>query len=713
MRKLLLLFIGCLISASAFAQIPTVTIADIQTVSAAKLAACVDSANYFGDTVTVYGVVVTPGGEANSASGRQIWIQDGPGPWNGLNVRYSGNGATSPDDMLDLVAGDSVRFTGVIGNFTNETQLDPLPNGVELVDVGKDVHRSYVDVSALNDQMRTNIITTGEQWEGVYITLRNVTVTSVDFFSGNTRVSFNVADGNGNTINISDRFNSQRIANGFTPPTINSVYDSISGVVSHSANGCLGGGRGYELFPYTTDDLFLQAGTSGPLISGINRSPLTPTSSQDVTVRANIEDPDGTISSADLKYAVGIGNNSYNTITMMNTGGTTYEGVIPSSAIADGDFVKYYITATDNTNITSSNPDVPSMSFDPLFFFVRDNGLTIYDVQFTPYSNGNSGYLNLDVTLKGIVTASSEATNLGTVFIQQPNTTQPWTGLQLVPGAAALTGLVIGDSVEVNGTIQEDFGLTRMQVNMITNHGAGSSVITPKEVNPDDFTVPNVMVTEAYESMLVTLKNPMGGDIYVADANADGTNNFGEYRVGNDEFEPLVGCRVLAGRKTGSAPGSLNFSYVNDSMWTTNSGTMNVPPCVVVESDKMASMTGIMYYGFSQMKLLPRTNADMEGFRGANCSVGVGIEDDLKAGELVLYPNPANHSFTLQYNFGEQRNAQVRVFDMMGRQMASATISGDFGKITFDSQNWAHGTYFVKVQTEGNEVASKKVIIVR
>lgn len=715
MRKLFLLFLGCVMSLGLFAQIPTVTIADIQTVSATDLAACNDSANYFGDTVTIHAIVVTPGGEANSASGRQIWVQDGPGPWNGINVRHSGGGATSPDDILDLEQGDSVRITGVIGMFTNETQIDPLSNGVEVLDNGKDVTRDYVDVSELNDAMRTNVITTGEQWEGQYITLRNVTVTSVDFFSGMTRVSFNVADANGNTINISDRFNSQRLSNGFTPPTINSVYDSISGVLAHSANGCLGGGRGYELFPFTSDDLHLQAGTSGPLISGINRSPLTPTASQDVIVRANIEDPDGTISSAEINYAIGIGNNSYNTVPMTNTSGTTYEGTIPSSAFSDGDFVKYYISATDNTNITASSPDVPSMSFDPIFFFVRDNGVQIYDVQFTPYSNGNSGYLNSDVTVTGIVTASSEATNLGTVFIQQANTTQPWTGLQLVPGAAALTGIAIGDSVEVNGSIQENFGFTRMQVNMITNHGAASSSIAPTEVNPDDFTSYDVMVTEAYEGMLVTLKNPMAGsDIYVVDANADGpNNNFAEYRVGSDEFEPLVGCRVLSGRNTGSAPGTLNFSYVNDSTWISNSGMMNVPACVVVEGDLMTSMTGIMFYSFSQMKLLPRTNDDMEGFRGTNCAVGVSIDDELALGEMLVYPNPATHTFSMKYAFEQQLDAQVTVYDMMGRQMAQTAINTLEGEISFNSSNWSQGTYFVTVQAEGRLLATKKVVIVK
>ena len=713
MRKLFLLFLSCFMGTALFAQYPTVTISDIQMVSQQELANCQDTSHYYNDTVTVHGVVVMDGGLSALVSGRQIWIQDGSGPWSGIDVYYNGGGATSPDDILDLVAGDSVKITGYIIQYQGETELVPLSNGVELLDNAKTVHKSYVDVADLNDDMRNNILETGEQWEGVYVTLRNVTVSSIDYFSGGSRVSFNVADANGNLINISDRFPSNQLSNGFTPPPVNAVLDSISGVIAHSRNGnCTGGSRGYEMYPFTTDDLYI--GISGPLISSINRNPLTPTSSQDVTVRANIEDPDGTVSSAELFYAIGIGNTNYNSVAMTNSSGTTYEGVIPSSAFNDGDFVKYYISALDNDNTPSNAPDVPSGTA-PIFFFARDNGLSIYDLQFTPYSNGNSGYNGLDVTVTGIVTGSSEADNLGAVFIQQANTSQTWTGIQLVPGAAGLTGLAIGDSIEVNGTIEEDFGFTRMQVNVLTNHGTASSSITPKEINPDDFTSYDFMLTEAYEGMLVTLRNPTAGNnLFVVDRNTDApNNNFGEYRVGTDEFEPLTGCRVLAGRKTGSAPGSLNFSYVNDSSWVSNSGMMNVPPCVVVEGDLMASMTGIMLYSFGNMKLLPRTNADMEMFRGTNCAVGVSIEDELLADEVVLFPNPASQSFQLAFNFENQREVQVRVIDVMGRQMEQASFKGDWGTLTFDAQSWSQGTYFVQIQTSDDLTTTKKVYIQR
>ena len=66
--------------------------------------------------------------------------------------------------------------------------------------------------------------------------------------------------------------------------------------------------------------------------------------------------------------------------------------------------------------------------------------------------------------------------------------------------------------------------------------------------------------------------------VIVVQRNADGpNNNFGEYRIGSDTALPDTGCRVLAGRVTSSIISSLDVSYVNDSIWTDNSGMMNVP----------------------------------------------------------------------------------------------------------------------------------------
>ncbi|RMG25229.1 MAG: hypothetical protein D6730_11265, partial [Bacteroidetes bacterium] len=419
---------------------PMVKISDIQMVSQANLLACNDTASFFGDTVTTTGVVVMAGGLAQSAGGRQIWIQDGTGPWSGIDVRFSGSDPTTPTDILDLQPGDSVKITGVVGRFRGETQLDPLPDGVELLDAGKAVRWTPVGVGELNDANRTNILETGEQYEGVYVEIVNVTVSSVDFFSNNTRVSFNVQDADGNTMNISDRFLAQRLPpNGtFTPPSVGTKYDTIRGVIAHSENGCTGqGGRGYEMFPFRAEDYVLGE-LSPPQIAGDSRNPLVPTSSEDANISASITDADGTVVSATLFYAVGIGEVTYQAVPMTSQGGDTWTAAIPNTAYSDGNFVKYYICATDNDTLTACLPDVPAggNAGVPRFFVPRDNGPQIFDVQFTPYPDGNSAYINKEVTLTGVVTSSAEADNLGTVHIQQTGNLTGWAGLQVVENSA-------------------------------------------------------------------------------------------------------------------------------------------------------------------------------------------------------------------------------------------------------------------------------------
>jgi len=121
----------------------------------------------------------------------------------------------------------------------------------------------------LNDNTRTNKYESGEEWEGSYVSFKNVTVVAVSIFSGN-RVSFDVSDQNGNLINVSDRFVVQKLdtrplvnpsspqtEGEFSAPIVGTKYESLSGIVLHSANGCSGNpsGRGYELNPFLSESL--------------------------------------------------------------------------------------------------------------------------------------------------------------------------------------------------------------------------------------------------------------------------------------------------------------------------------------------------------------------------------------------------------------------------------------------------------------------------
>lgn len=708
MKRICLLIFSLCMVLTAQAQYDTLTISQIQTVPAGDLAACIDTSSYAADTVVTTGVLLMDGDESQVfANARNVWIQDGNAPFSGIDV-FAFSSATTPDDIRDLIAGDSVRIVGVIEEYAgHETEI--IPVSVSLIGAGTVPTPVVVPVADLNDAQRNNQVATGEQHEGMFIEIQNVTVTAVTFFSGGNRVSFDVADGNGNTINVSDRFLAQRLpANGgsFAPPTVGTVFTSIKGIIIHSPNGCTNAnGRGYELNPFDASHYTVQAGSSSPIISAINRNPITPSSSQDANITATIKDLDGTVDTASLYYAVGVGNNNYNSIPMVNTAGDTWTATIPNTTYSDGDFVKYYICATDNDSLSACNPDI--QSFDPLFFTVRDGGTTIYDVQFTPYSSGASGYRNLDVTVEGVVTASAEPNNLGYVFIQQEGGLQGWSGIMCL-GNTALANLNVGDKVTVSGTVREDFGYTRLEdIVSVQTNGTGS--ITPVDVDPTVFTTYDVMVNEQYEGMLVNLKNS-AGKVFVVDANADAPSNFAEYRVGKDIFDPQSGTRVLVGRQTSSAFGSLNCSYINDSMWINDAGILNVPACVISYEDSMDSMAGIMYYSFGTFKILPRNNDDVAGFAGG-CVLS-SIDDELSSqSEVVIYPVPAQEQLNIRFDFPYQLDADAKIYDMMGRVVASQAVNGLKGETQITTGQLSSGAYLFTIETEAGFLFRKKITI--
>lgn len=719
---LLHVWMGLAMSLVAQKAYPVRTIKEIQTVSAQALAACVDTAAFAKDTVVVYGTIVMDGGIAQAASGRNVWLQSGTGPYSGIDIFTTGVTTPVPGtDVLDLVAGDSVKVTGIVDAFGRETELIPLR--IDIVAAGRPVKSTLVKLEDLNDATRINKLPSGEQWEGVYAEFINVTVTSVDPFSNGTRVSFYVRDEAGNQANVSDRFLAQRLpASGgnFVPPVPGTVYDTLRGVIVHSGNGCTNEtGRGYEIYPFRSEDYIVKKGASAPLVSGITRNPVVPTSTQDVTITVKIEDVDGQVTSAKLFYAVGISNNNYLELPLTGTG-TTYTATIPNSAYSDGDFVKYYVCATDNDNLNACTPNVPQgPSNTPQFFTARDNGATIFDLQFTPYSNGNSGYIGQTVTVEGIVTASAEPDNLNTVFIQQEGAAQGgWRAIQVTQNTA-LASLKVGDKVRVKGDVAESFGFTLMnKVSEVQVIGTGT--ITPVVVDPSLFGAYDFEKVEAYEGMLVKLANPKSGKgIYVVQLNADEnpnnpTTNFAEFRVGLDVLDPINGSRVLAGRQTNTALGSLNFSYINDVRWATNDGILKVPTCVLAYKDTMLSLTGIMYYSFNNMKLLPRNNSDIEKPGVLSCpGTPTSAVDELLAAPLTVYPNPVQDRLFVDYSFVRSVRAQANVYDMTGRRVASKVLEGTSGQIGFDMNALPAGTYLAQVIANGEIVKMEKIVLIR
>jgi predicted extracellular nuclease len=117
---------------------------------------------YEGETVSVTGIVTVGGGEFYSSSAAYAVIQDAGGSeWSGLVL--FGNSVSG------LVRGDSVTVTGEVQEYYGLTELSYI-DAVE-------VHSQGHSIPAAT-QLTTGELAGEEKWEGVLVTVSDVTVTS-------------------------------------------------------------------------------------------------------------------------------------------------------------------------------------------------------------------------------------------------------------------------------------------------------------------------------------------------------------------------------------------------------------------------------------------------------------------------------------------------------------------------------------------------------
>jgi DNA/RNA endonuclease YhcR with UshA esterase domain len=677
MRKLLLSFVFAVFGMTAFAQ-NYVSITDINYVSPTDLAACDDTSAYLGQTIITRGVVVTPGNVSEVASGSVtggsrpfIFIQDTAvggqsTPFAGIEVMgvyTSSTGALQvPATFTQALPGDIVEVKGIVGEYNGSNQLSLADaNSFSIVSVTSDpVVSDTITVGDLNDAQFVNNVATGEQYEGSFVTLTDVTVTSVVYFSGN-RVSVNVADANGNSINLSDRFlaqkmtswstvnpNSPQTQGAFAPPVPGTFYTSISGVVRHDANGCTGdNGRGYELNAF--DASHYDIGYAPPYIANFERDPAVPTSNQDAELLCSITDFDGSVDSVAIAWSAidtqSVANFTVAPMTLVS--GTTDEYTFEIPKQADGTLVRYYIYAADNDGNVSYYPSTPITQSVPNidFYTVRDNGLSIPDIQFTFNANGTSTLSAQEVTVTGIVTASTKIGDLGYLYLQDENATV-WGGIWCV--GLGLNSYYRDEEVTVTGIVEEYFGMTRLNVSASSKTG-NKATITPIIIDPSDSASYANFGWEPYESMLVRYEDPQGGQLSISQTNL----GFGDYAVSTSATAALSkSARILAGRQATTAYSSLNVQLVTDTSYANLDGEMNVTPIVVDNSMTFDAVEGILFYGFSNFRLLPRNNNDFIGASVTLDSISVATSpiglDEWAAGNLKVYPNPATDRILLE-----------------------------------------------------------------
>ncbi|MEN8900502.1 MAG: hypothetical protein ABF247_04305, partial [Nonlabens sp.] len=173
-----------------------------------------------------------------------------------------------------------------------------------------------------------------------------------------------------------------------------------------------GGGDGYDISQFKVTSAS-SSGNSAPVISNISNLPVSPTSSDAVTVSADVTDTDG-VDSVVLEYGFSTGVYDQTPVTMSSTG-DTYTGDIPLQA--DGTEVFYRIVATDSNSTPETATSAeqtytvmdpvpaptliitevtdPSDEFEGRFVELYNNGTSVIDfstttVFFAKQVNGNN-----------------------------------------------------------------------------------------------------------------------------------------------------------------------------------------------------------------------------------------------------------------------------------------------------------------------------------
>ncbi|MGB0390888.1 MAG: T9SS type A sorting domain-containing protein [Salibacteraceae bacterium] len=741
MKTNLLLVVFALSSVLGFSQVNNVSIYEVQEVSISDLNACTDLSAYDGDTVKVRGIAIHDGNLTEVASSSVtgdcrpgIHLLDTAnmgmgGDFSGIQIHgvEAANNSNPVTALHQIVAGDVVEITGVVGTYSGETQIYPLGNSsvTVLAPVAAPQPR-VVSVGDLNNGNKENQLPTGEQAEGSLVMLNNVTVTGVNVF-GNNRVSFDVTDVNGNTINVSDRFLVQKTSShavvnpsspattgSFVAPPVGLVYDTLIGIVLHSENGCTGGsGRGYELNPFDASHYVI--GVTPPSITEVVRIPTAPTSAESPVVNCKVLDFDGTVSTTFLHYTNDILAGSFDSVAMTLMSGSQDEYTANIPAMADGEMIGYFIKAVDNDGNVSQFPATPagSASNNVKIYTVRDNGLQIVDVQkVLDYNNDKSYYEGDTVTVTGVVAASARDYDLGYVYIQQTGASE-WGGLSLT-GNSDLVLLKRTEEVTVTGVIEEYYNFTRMNVIDVVKTGN----LVPIEMNyfdPSDANLHATKEIEKYESMTVGFANPNGG-LYITNEDL----NFGDYEVGSSATA-TQSTRVTAGRQSNNAFSSLWVSLVTDTNYALNDGVMEVDTVITSMNMEMDTIAGVLYYGFSNFKLMPRNNDDIINLSENGVAIVLDTTDynypdtvtsvvNVKgiSIETLVYPNPATDVVSVTVNGINMYN--VAIYDLSGRMVNEVRAANSTTVLSVNTLE--NGVYLMKVSDlSGNALAIEKVII--
>jgi hypothetical protein len=647
------------------------------------------------DTITVTGMVMMPPYKAaNPDSGLLMYVGSGSAgfylqdtaetDWSGVLVLIQ-NAVNYPAFSL-LDSGTVVKVTGKVFEYATTTQKTTEIiltdfTGSEVIDFKPRPQPVEITLDSLKVLGTDENKAIAEKWEGVYVIIKDVST-----FNRNTTGGFYIIDENNLTLNVGTKSNYYYL---HTAPADGSVLEYIRGYIETRS----GGSGGITINPSFTNDI--KIAQFPPSVTEIIRDPVIVSPGQQVSVTAKIIDRDGTVANAKLFYRKDLGENVE--VAMTNLTDSTYHAVIPSQT--DSCIVDYFIQATDNQGNTANTPSDTTKN--RYFYLVLNRPLTIQDVQYSPFGSGFSGYNGYSVTVSGIVTSDTSDIPTGPQVIIQ-NGTGPWSAIRI--NGTEVLNLHRGDNVMVTGIISENFSVTNLtginstsniSVNSTGNPTPEAQALSTADIN---FTFGGIVSAEKWENVLVKYSN-----ISVIDENADG--NPGPNVTGNSNFGEIL-VADTSGINTRVELQDGNHQYHN--FWE---ASLEFVPTRVLVGHTVDELTGILYYSFSNYKLIPRKNEDFFNY-------SVDVNDEINSPyeyKLVQnYPNPFNPSTKIDYTLKSEGLVTLKVFNILGQEVVTLVNSvqtAGLHSISFNASKLSSGIYLYKIDSNGFTQTKKMMLV--
>jgi len=632
-----------------------------------------DQSYFVDDTVTVEGIVTVATGLAFAGNdgGLKVIFEDfNGGPWSGI-VCYDSTGT----ELGNQPIGRKIRVTGTIdeygsstydGNVTEIFTTQP----IQVLGLNPVVPVDTISTGDFRDPL------TGEQWGAVWVEILDATVIRSDLDYG----QWTIDDGTGE-IKIGTNSTAEEWEEWERPP-VGSFVESIRGWV-YNRHGFYDDSTAFKLEPNYPSDITFGAGP--PLITMVERDPCVPMDNDDVEISAIITD-NSVVSEVTLYYRIynhSGSPGSWQSLSMNNSMNDKWVGIVAASVHGQGTACEYYIAASDDgvdqSEIKTSNyPDINNGNY--LGFWSIEEGISVANIQYSPWPSGVSPYVDCYVTTHGIVTVDSVDYLSGSYnsYAMQSESEQ-WSGIFF--DGEDLPGLSRGDEVSITGKVIEYYGSTKIDsVSSVTVLSTGNTVL-PLDVGTADLALDGDE-PESYEGCLVLVS-----DVTVTSVNTydwsikDGTN---------------INCLIDDDMATMEADNYMSTLEVNEMLET---------------------VSGIFNYSFGTYKIQVRDMVDL------GQGLTIGDEDIGLVKGFALYPNypnPFNPETRIRFQLPQKFGVELVVYDMLGqrvRTLVTEIMDAGLHQVTWDGLNddgneVASGMYIYRIKA-GGYFANQKMLLVR